>query len=422
MKWEKKMKRIGIIGGGAAGLTAAITAAGQKNTEVFILEHKEQAGKKLLSTGNGRCNLTNEDMDASFFRSEDIGYVEIILKKFGYGDTVRFFESLGLMLRSRNGYIYPRCEQASVVRELLLGEAKRLGVTIYTGMHVTEVLPEKRGFRIFANDAQTGGGFRKRFYADKVILSCGGRAAKVLGSDGSGYSLAKAFGHSLIPVVPALVQLKVKEHPFKTASGVRTEAKVTACVNGKEICSDTGELQITGYGISGIPVFQISRFIGKALYEKASARVIIDFLPSMDEKEFTGYLLMRRLGKEKMSVLEFAAGIFHSRLTVCLLSLSGISAKKRVEELSEREIYRFVRQCKRTVLTIRDTNGYDNAQVCAGGVSLREVDCGTMESRYMNGLYLTGELLDADGMCGGYNLQWAWATGYLAGKHAAEES
>lgn len=415
------MKRIGIIGGGAAGLTAAITAAGQKNTEVFILEHKEQAGKKLLSTGNGRCNLTNEDMDASFFRSEDIGCVETVLKRFGYGDTVRFFESLGLMLRSRNGYIYPRCEQASAVRELLLGEAKRLGVTIHTGMHVTEILPRKKGFRIFANDTRSGRGFRERFYADKVILSCGGCAAKVLGSDGSGYSLAKAFGHSLIPVVPALVQLKVKAHPFKTASGVRTEAKVTACVNGKEICSDTGELQITGYGISGIPVFQISRFIGRALYEKASARVILDFLPSMDEAEFTDYLLRRRLGKEKVSVPEFAAGIFHSKLTACILSLSGISVKKRAEELSEEEICRFVRQCKHTVLTIQDTNGYDNAQVCAGGVRLREVDCSTMESRYMNGFYLTGELLDADGMCGGYNLQWAWATGYLAGKHAAEE-
>lgn len=414
------MKRIGIIGGGAAGLTAAITAAGQKNTEVFILEHKEQAGKKLLSTGNGRCNLTNENMDISYFRSEDIECVKTVLKKFGYGDTVRFFESLGLMMRSRGGYVYPRCEQASVVRELLAGEAKRRGVAIYTGIHATEVVPKRKGYRILGNSVQTYRDSRESFYADKVILACGGRAAKVLGSDGSGYTLAKTLGHSLIPVVPALVQLKVKSHPLKPASGVRTEARVTACVNGKEVCSDTGELQITGYGISGIPVFQISRFIGRALYEKASAKVIIDFLPSMDEAEFTDYLLQRRLGREKVSICEYTAGIFNDKLTACILPLSDISAKKRVEKLSEKEIHRFVRQCKYTVLTIQDTNGYDNAQVCAGGVRLREVDCRTMESRRMGGLYLAGELLDADGMCGGYNLQWAWSTGYLAGKHAAE--
>lgn len=405
------MKKIGIIGGGASGLAAAITAAKQKNSEVYILEHKEQAGKKLLSTGNGRCNLTNERMDSSFFRSCEIKCVETVLGQFGYENAVQFFEELGLMLRSRNGYVYPRCEQAAVVRELLVREAERLGVRIYTGVHVTEVLPGRKGFRI--SDGQ------ENFYADRVILACGGCAAKVLGSDGSGYTIAKELGHSLVPVVPALVQLKVKNHPLKAASGVRTEASVAAYVEGKSLDSDTGELQITAYGISGIPVFQISRHIGNALYKRRKTEAVIDFLPTMEEAEFAEYLMKRRSGREKMTAAEFLSGIFHSKLTGCILSLAGISVKRKVSELKEADIRRLSGQCKHTALSIQDTNGFDNAQVCAGGVSLREIDADTMESRRVKGLYLAGELLDADGICGGYNLQWAWASGVLAGRAAA---
>lgn len=412
------MRKIGIIGGGASGLIAAITAARQKNTEVFILEHKELAGKKLLATGNGRCNLTNEKMDSTFFRSETIEAVEKVLNQFGFEDTVRFFEGLGLMMRSKNGYIYPRCEQASVVRELLEKEAVRLGADIYTGVHVTEVVPCKKGFQI-VGEHTNGKDFKKQhFHADKVILSCGGRAAKVLGSDGSGYTIAKALGHTIVPVVPALVQLEVYGHPFKEASGVRTESRVSAWVDGKNMFSDTGELQITGYGISGIPVFQISRYIGRALYEKRKAEVEIDFLPSMDEGEFFSYLMDRKRGRENLPAEDFLTGIFHNKLTKSLLALSKISMRKQAGELSAEELHRFAGQCKHSVLSIQDTNGYDNAQVCAGGVSISEIDCSTMESRYVKGLYLTGELLDADGMCGGYNLQWAWATGVLAGRHA----
>lgn len=416
------MRKIGIIGGGASGLAAAITAAGQKNRKVFILEHKEQAGKKLLSTGNGRCNLTNEKVDSSFFRSEEITCAEKVLKQFGSLDTIRFFEGLGLMTRSRNGYIYPRCEQASVVRELLVKEAKRRGVVICTKMHVTKIIPEKKGFQILGEDLDRKDSGKRRFFFDKVILACGGRAANILGSDGSGYTIAKALGHTLVPVVPALVQLKVKEHPFQGAAGVRTEARVSAFIDGKKICSDTGELQITNYGISGIPVFQVSRYIAKALYEKRKAQVEIDFLPSMSEDAFFSYLMKRRRGKEAVQTGDYLAGIFHSKLTASFLSLLKISAGKPAGKLTEKELFHFMKQCKHSLLSIQDTTGYDNAQACAGGVSLREVDCHTMESRCVKGLYLTGELLDVDGMCGGYNLQWAWATGILAGRHILSES
>lgn len=416
------MRKIGIIGGGASGLAAAITAAaGPKNIKIFILEHKEQAGKKLLSTGNGRCNLTNERMDSSFFRSEEIRCVEKVLEQFDASDTIHFFEELGLMMRSRNGYIYPRCEQASAVRELLVKEAERRGVVIYTNIHVTEIVPGKKGFQVFGRSSDTKDLKKRRFSFDKLILACGGRAAKVLGSDGSGYTLAKNLGHTIVPVVPALVQLKVKEHPFKEASGVRTEAGVSAYIAGEKICRDTGELQITNYGISGIPVFQISRYVARALYEKRRVEVEIDLLPSMSEDAFFSYLIKRRIGKEAMQTGDFLAGIFHSRLTACLLARLKIPVLRPAGELSEREIIKFVKQCKHSLLSIQDTTGYDNAQACAGGISLGEVDCVTMESRYVKGLYLTGELLDADGMCGGYNLQWAWATGILAGRHIISE-
>lgn len=414
------MRTIGIIGAGASGMAAAIAAAECGNTRVFLLEHMDRPGKKLLSTGNGRCNLTNEKMDASYFRSENMSSIQSVLKSFGYEDTLQFFEKLGLMIKSRGGYIYPACGQASAVRDILCMKLESLHAEVYTGIHVTKFYRERDKFCILGDDTADGRFKKRKFYADKVILSTGGRAAGALGSDGSGYELLRMAGHSLVPVVPALVQLKVKQHPFAKASGVRADASVTALVDGRELFRDTGELQITTYGISGIPVFQISRFIAKALHERKRAEVVIDFLPSMDSSAFETCLMERVYGRENMELCDFLTGIFHSKLIPRLLELSGIKVHTKVKELPLKKIRQLVRQCKHTVLEIKDTNGYENAQVCAGGAALCELDERTMESRIVPGLYLTGELLDADGMCGGYNLQWAWATGYLAGKHAAE--
>ena len=219
------MKNIAVIGGGASGMAAAIAAAESgKDVRVYILEQKAMTGKKILSTGNGRCNLTNEYMDAKCFRSDHPEYIKSVLDTFGTKDTLELFERLGILTKSRNGYIYPRSDQASAVLEVLQMHLIQLGVKSHTGVHVNEIVRTKKGFRIVTSEGN--------FSADKVILATGGKAASVLGSDGSGYALAKSFGHRLAPVVPALVQLKVKKNPLQKASGVRMDETVSALDHG----------------------------------------------------------------------------------------------------------------------------------------------------------------------------------------------
>lgn len=407
------MKKIAVIGGGASGLAAAIAAArSNPKVQITIYEQKDSVGKKILATGNGRCNLTNKDMKSSYYRSENIPFVEEVLEQFGYEDTIRFFSSLGLMVKERGNYVYPHSDQASTVLELLKLELHRLGIKILTGVQVTDITPISSGFMIKLNTGKQK--------ADAVILACGGKASSKLGSDGSGYTLAKGLGHTMVPVVPALVQLKVRKNPFAKAAGVRTDASVTAICDGKAIASDRGELQLTAYGISGIPVFQISRYVAKALYLKQNAKVKIDFLPEMSENEFLSFLLERKEGREQMTCADYLLGIFHQKLIPRFLEQARIRMHTLVQELSETQFKSLVQAVKRNVVLIDTTNGFDNAQVCAGGISTIELSARTMESRYIKGLYLTGELLDADGICGGYNLQWAWATGYLSGKAAAD--
>jgi len=408
------MLTIAIIGGGASGMAAAIAAKRENpKASIMILEHKDIPGKKILSTGNGRCNLTNEYMDISCFRSDNMDQIAPVLEQFSEKDTIRFFQELGILTKSRNGYIYPRSDQASAVLSVLRMELKRLGIEVIINTHVQEVACIKKGFRIFTEG--------KNYIADRVILATGSKAAKVLGSDGSGYQIAKSFGHKIIPVVPALVQLKVKSFPFSKASGVRTDACVKAYVDKKEVASDTGELQITDYGISGIPVFQISRYIARALHDKRKAEVAIDFMPQMKEKELFDFLTDRQNVLKHTDLSEFLIGIFNQKLIPVLLGLAGLKPQTKTVSLSSEQILELTKQCKCTLLTITDTNGFDNAQICAGGVSLDEIEIKTMESCYRKGLYIIGELLDADGICGGYNLQWAWATGMIAGIHAAKQ-
>lgn len=410
------MNTIAVIGGGASGMLAAITALETNpDIRVIIFDQKDILGKKILSTGNGRCNLTNEKMAPDYFRSDTPELLSSVLKAFDYPDTMHFFENLGLLLKSRNGYVYPRCDQAAVVRSVLDNRLKELGAETHRDTTVNAIVHTKKGFRIQTDHDD--------FHADRVILATGGKASPKLGSDGSGYTLAKSQGHSVVPVVPALVQLKVKDFAFAKASGVRTDAKVTAKVKGKETASDTGELQITNYGISGIPVFQISRYISRALYEKQRSQVVIDFLPELGN-DALDKLLKQKLrhltcSNPKAKPEDLLTGILHTKLIPEILRTAGIRFSMKMNEMGDGEISNLCDAIKSCELTITDTNGFDNAQVCAGGVRLKEVDVNTMQSYITDGLYLAGELLDVDGICGGYNLQWAWSTGYLAGKHAA---
>lgn len=407
-----KQRHVIIVGGGASGLVAAIAAA-RHGAKVTIVEKKDILGKKILATGNGRCNLTNEYMEVSCFRGDDTEIVAEILKEFGYQKVISFFEHLGVMMKSRQGYIYPLTEQASTILDVLCMEITRHhDITVLLNQTVTKVRKEKKGFVVKTKSDKLQG--------DAVILATGGKASPVLGSDGSGYVLAKQLGHHLSPVVPALVQLKGKGNFFKQLAGIRTNAKVSVFVDGECNGSDVGELQLTNYGISGIPVFQISRFAAKGLHEGRDVRTEIDFLPNVSEEELETFLAQRvqRLGYKKAG--DFFIGLFHQKLIRLFLKIARISEDIQSNAITPEQWQLLRKVIKHFFVEITDTNGFEQAQVCAGGVFTTEINAKTLESIYTDDLYLTGELLDIDGICGGYNLHWAWATGYIAGMSAAK--
>lgn len=408
-------KKIIIIGGGASGLMAAIAAARQ-GADVTILEHMDRVGKKILSTGNGRCNMTNLTMKPECYRSSQRQFPMKVLDKYSVWDTLTFFDELGIVTKSKNGYIYPNSEQAAAVLDTLRLEIERLNVTVHCSCQIQAIIAAKRSqgnkkrFRIETT--------MDSFPADAVILAAGSMAAPVTGSDGSGYQLAKSLGHSVIKPLPALVQLRCEGNDYKQFSGVRCEAAVKLCVDGKVTASDEGELQITDYGISGIPVFQISRFAAIALDQSCRVTVLIDYLPSKSMDDTRRFLKKRASQMSERSCSDFLLGVLNRKLAQVLLKRAGISPNKKVMELKPEQLERLLQQLKSFEAVVTKTNPFEQAQVCCGGIDTREIRPETMESKLVPGLYLIGELLDVDGICGGYNLQWAWSTGMIAGSCA----
>lgn len=409
-------KKVMIIGGGASGLTAAIAAARQ-GAEVTILEHMDRVGKKILSTGNGRCNMTNLSMRAEFYRCSQKQFPMKVLDRFSVWDTLTFFDELGIVTKNRNGYIYPNSDQASAVLDTLRLEAEHLGVQMLCGCQVQKLRQTKiAGRRQF--EAETSQG---KFCGGSLILATGSMAAPATGSDGSGYELAKAFGHQIIKPLPALVQLRCEGKQYKQLAGIRCEASLKMMVDGKAVAGEEGELQLTEYGISGIPVFQISRFASVALDDGKQVTVLIDFLPSQSRDESRRFLKKRVGRMEYRTCGDLMTGVLNKKLALVLLRLSGIRPDEPVGTVKPPQWDRLVTNLKSYEARVTGTNPFEQAQVCCGGVDTRDVRPETMESRLVPGLYLTGELLDVDGICGGYNLQWAWSTGMIAGRSAGRQ-
>ena len=399
-------QQIIIIGAGASGLAAGISAA-REGASVTIMEHTARPGKKLLSTGNGKCNITNLQFPKDAYRGNQPDFVLPALHTVTVSQTMDFFRELGIVLTERNGYVYPNSGQASTVLEAMLFELEHLGVRIMTECPVKEI---KKDLTVITDHGKHRG--------DRIILAAGSMAAPKTGSDGSGYSLASKLGHHIIEPLPALVQLRCKEKWYKQAAGVRTDALVTLKIDGKAAASDRGELQITDYGISGIPVFQISRYAARALNEGRKAEAQLDFLPELSPTDLEKLLLTRHRQFGYRPAEEFLHGVLNSKLAKILLKEAGIGRESWVKEITEKEIKNLVRCIKELKTIIVSTNTFDQAQVCSGGVDTREVDPVTMESKLIRGLYFSGEILDVDGICGGYNLQWAWSSGITAGSHA----
>lgn len=413
------MKKQGIIiGGGAAGLMAAITAA-EHGAEVTILEHMPRVGKKILSTGNGKCNMTNLHMTADCYRSGVAGVPMQVIDTFSVEETIKFFRRLGILTTDRNGYVYPASGQAQTVLDALREKADSLGIRTICDSKVHTVEKQKTG--TFSVKSETG-----TYVSDFVILAAGSMAAKTTGSDGSGYDLAKSLGHKVKKPLPALVQLKCKGDFFKAIAGVRCDVRVGIYTAGKYgeraalLAEDYGELQLTDYGISGIPVFQVSRYAAEALDQKKSVLAAVDFMPEFSEEELFAVLKDQRtyLGDRKAG--DFINGLFNKKLAALFLKMARIKPEMNVSAISNQKLWELVDVIKDTAFEVIGTNSYDKAQICMGGVVLKEIDTETMESKLVPGLYFAGEILDVDGICGGYNLQWAWSSGHLAGVSAAE--
>lgn len=407
-----KQKKIAVIGGGASGMMAAITAARQ-GSAVTIYERNDRVGKKILATGNGKCNFSNRVMEESFFYAEDKTKLSGVLQAFSSSDTEKFFSELGMMIREKDGYLYPASEQASTVLDILRMEINRLGIRVLTEAKVKKIGVINKNCFLVISEKQ------EEIY-DVVILTCGSKASPKTGSDGSGYLLAKGLGHQVSEVVPALVQLKTREN-LKAVSGVRAKARVKLFIDGKEKAAESGEVQFTDTGISGIVVFQFSRLAAYALKNGQRGEVTMDFLPDFGETEYRKFTRERIEALQDKTVEQFFTGMLNKKLMLYFIKEASLNPDMPVSGADPEKLYRVFSLCRRFSLTVTGTNSFDNAQVCAGGVPLEEVT-EKMESRIHPGLFFAGELLDVDGKCGGYNLQWAWSSGYVAGKHAAETS
>ena len=406
------MRQVLVAGGGAAGLMAAVSAA-RAGAKVTLLEQNKQVGKKLSATGSGRCNLSNRDQDLSHYRGGRPGFVEKALGAFGLSETLEFFEGLGIVVRDRKGYLYPYSDQASAVADVLRMEAEHLGVKLALNTRVERAFRE--GGRFFV---ETKGW---TYEGDALILAAGSCAAPQTGSDGSGCRLAESFGHSLIKPLPALVQLRSGDPVFRGLAGLRMDAKVSLYTGKRLLAEDTGEVQFVEYGLSGIPVFQVSRYGVRAMDQGQKVRAVLNLLPYLGEEELAGFFNERMsLGAFK-SAGQLLVGLFPRKMADCLLKRAGIPADKKTGTLTGEERRKLMESCRTFEVRISGSNGFDRAQVCCGGVDTGEVEPETMESRLVPGLYFAGEVLDVDGACGGYNLQWAWTSGWLAGKHSAQK-
>ncbi len=407
------MGNVIIVGGGASGLVAAVFAARQKNN-VTVLEHKDKIGKKILATGNGKCNYTNLYQHPECYRGDDSSFAMQVLPLFDVSRTVDFFKELGIYPKERNGYVYPNSEQASSVVEVLRLELMQLKVKSCCEVHVERIVKEKGRFRITADKGD--------FTADQVILAAGGCASPNLGSDGSGYGLAKDLGHRIIKPLPALVQLKASAKYFKTLAGVRTGALIQLFIDGKYRAKEQGELLLAAYGVSGIPIMQLSRYASRALSEKKKVHLIIDYLPSIDKEEVVQLLWERTRRNPSRTMEEALIGLLNHKLAYAGLKEAGMDPLCLCGTVGKDKLQGLARQLKEWKVDITEPNSFDQAQVSAGGVDTAEINPDTMESKLVKGLYFAGELIDIDGTCGGYNLQWAWTTGAVAGMNCGKGS
>lgn len=408
-----KLLKIAVIGGGAAGMLAAI-AAGRKGADVTIWERGPRVGKKILATGNGRCNYTNTYTDIEHYYGNNPKFAVSALSQFSVEQTINTFNRLGIAPKiEEQGKVYPMSGQASSILDVLLYELKELGIQICTDSYVKKISKEGKNFYVqLENDT--------RFKFDRVIISCGGKAKPSTGSDGSGYELARMLGHTITGIFPALVQLKLEGQYFKQIEGVKIEGTAQLLCNNKLVMEEQGDILFANYGISGPPILQLSRKAGELL-EKGQVPIIkVILLDKITEEELQQVMIMRFKDGPNKTIQFSLVGLINKRLIPVVLKEAGITDLNRpVSNITGQERQRIVSILTDWRFKITGTKSWPSAQVTAGGINTEEINPSTMESKLVPGLYFAGEIIDIDGRCGGFNLQWAWSSGFVAGQNVA---
>lgn len=405
------MPKVLIVGGGAAGMMAAISAK-INGAEVVVLERNNRVGKKILATGNGRCNYTNINLSIDNYHGKNPKFAYSCLSKFGVAETLDFFERLGITPAiEEKGKVFPLSFQSSSVLDVLRFELEDLGVELLTDVFVIGINKGEK-FELILEDG-------RKVYGDKVILATGGCAAPNTGSDGNGYTLAKSMGHSIVEVFPGLVQLKLEGDIFKQVDGVKFVGTAGLYVGNELIKEDRGDILFTNYGISGPPILQLSRTALEYLNNNKAIELKVSIIDRKTEKELFDYLIYRFGFMAKKTIEKGLIGLINKRLILPILKEVNIDKNKQIAYLSNEEVSRLANILTDWRFNISGSKSFKDAQVTAGGINTDEIDSSTMESKLVEGLYFAGEIVDIDGDCGGFNLQWAWSSGYIAGENAS---
>lgn len=400
---------IGIIGAGASGMAAALAAAENKSAQILVFERQARVGRKLQATGNGRCNLTNLHADETGYHGENASFATAALNRFSVSETLRWFEELGLYtIAETSGRVYPYSDQANSVVDVLRFALEKENIQLRLGFEVQRVRKLENGFLVESADASE--------FCDRLIVACGGLAGSKLGGSMSGYQILRSLGHRVTRLRPALVQLKSGWLGCASLKGVRANCFVTVLQNGDFFSQSKGELQFTEYGLSGPVIFEVSRDVCR---ERGAWVCRLDFLPDLEKSQVLEMLIRRRA--TNLPTEELLTGILHNRLGRVLTQAADIRNGLKVSQLSDESLTQLVELVKGLEVSVIEPLGMDHAQVTAGGIVTEEFNPETMESRKVPGLYACGEVLDIDGDCGGFNLQWAWSSGRLAGTSAQEE-
>ena len=403
------MRKVAVVGAGPAGVMCAIHAVSY-DVQVVLFDKNLKLGKKLLATGNGRCNYWNSDQSLEHYHSNDSQLLSDIITTEIQGKVLKFFDSLGIVPHVRDGYYYPYSNQASSIRDLLESYAKKVGVEFSFDTTVLDVYKHDKKFVVVTKDGSE--------YFDDLVIATGSKASPKTGSTGDGYLFAKKFGHSIVPIYPALVQVITDGNFLKDWAGVRSFCSVSLYQDGKFIKKEVGEIQLTDYGVSGICIFNLSRDISKGIHENKKCQLLLNFLPFLDGKnkeEIDSWFSLRGQVLGDSSLIEFLEGVLPYKLLLVILKRCGLSFKETWNQLTDDEKNILINMILKFSLSAMGTKDFNFSQVCSGGVPLSEVSS-VLESKKVDHLYFVGELLDVDGDCGGYNLGFSFMSGMIVGE------